>query len=94
VINKLHLFCEECTLIPKCSECKLLESKEFHGGLVGRVENIAYRCSAGRFDNVELPGGALASQYYSWGGIVKPNKTVIAAQFTCNEFQSGGRPRG
>ena len=74
---------------PRCCRCNLLESKDFPGGLKGRVENTAYRCSAGKYDVTDRIDGGKIPRYFSWGGIAKPNKTVAATQKDCQEFEEG-----
>lgn len=73
---------------PKCYKCARLVEKEFPGGLSGHIENRAYRCSVGAFDH---NNGTL--QYFSWGGIVKPNKMVAACQAGCTAFIPGNPRR-
>jgi len=78
---------------PKCYHCDRLERKEFPGGLVGRVRNIAYRCSAGKYDIWEGIDGNKIPRYFAWGGVLKLNKSVAAAQLGCLEFEEAGESR-
>jgi hypothetical protein len=78
----------------KCCRCKKLESENFATGAPGKIEDLGYRCSVGKYDKEKLRNGTSIPQYFAWGGIVRPNKTVAAAQAGCQEFEEGGNPRG
>lgn len=76
----------------RCENCILLHYKVFPGGLKGRVEDIAYRCQKGHFDKPDkYLGGRKIPQYYSWAGIIQPNKAVSAAQENCSDHQPSGK---
>ena len=66
----------------RCYKCKLLKMEE--AGIVPEnwVSNKCYTCSEGRYAM-----GETYKQWFTWGGIIKPNKTVRTAQTDCPLFQ-------
>lgn len=67
-------------LVPKdCADCTNL----------GNFELDTFRCAKGRFDYrpKEFSSTVLIHRSFAWSGIVKPNKTVQAAQKKCPYFE-------
>ncbi len=72
----------------RCYRCKLLEYQEVPPAIKERrVSDWCYRCGAGRFDQAIRGQWEKVQRWFAWGGIVKPNKTVRAAQTGCTGYR-------
>lgn len=69
----------------ECENCALIVEGEPH------FDKKWYTCSQGRFDGPKLSPGA--HQYFTWGGIQRPNKAVAKAQKHCPFFRVHDRYR-